>query len=109
VTVRTYELRVYTLATEKALTAYLDVHYPRHQVSLPRFGIAVHGYWSAVGTDAFQLYVLVSYPDGADPAELNLQYMTSPDIAEDMDGFERTDILDVTATLLAPAAGSPLL
>lgn len=106
---RSYELRVYTLATEQALTAYLNVHYPRHQLSLPRFGIAVHGYWRAVGTGAFQLYVLVSYPAGADPAELNRAYLASPDIVEDMAGFDRADILDVTTTQLAPAAGSPLL
>lgn len=53
--------------------------------------------------------VLASYPEGADPAELTQMYMTSPDIAEDMAGFERSDILDVTSTQLAPAAGSPLL
>lgn len=35
---RSYELRVYTLATAEALETYRQVHYPRHLISFLAYG-----------------------------------------------------------------------
>jgi hypothetical protein len=61
-----------------------------------------------VGDDAHRLIALISYPDGADPAEVTAAYMASPGFAADMDGFDVSNIINVEEHLLDPAAASPL-
>jgi hypothetical protein len=105
---RTYELRVYTLASEEALVAYRTVYYPNHQASMEKlFDVVMHGCWTAIGTD-FQLYLLLSYPEGADPDDVRRQYMDHPESAANMPGFDPADLRGVSLTLLAPAETSPL-
>jgi hypothetical protein len=100
-----YELRIYSLASAEALEAYRTVYYPNHEVSLQKlFGVTVHGYWSA----ALRFFVLLSYPEGADPDEMRQQYREHPESAANMPGFDPAVIRDVSVTLLTPAAGSPL-
>lgn len=103
-TIRTDELRIYTLASEEAVTAYLTVYYPNHEVSLQElFGVTVHGYWRPVDPDVLQVYVLLSYPEGVDPDEVRERYRTHPDAAANMPGFDPAVIRGVSVTLLAPA------
>lgn len=61
-----------------------------------------------MGDDAHRLIALISYPDGADPAEVTAAYMASPGFAADMDGFDVSNIINVEEHLLDPAAASPL-
>lgn len=106
---RTYELRIYTLASDEAVDAYLTVYYPNHEKSLATlFDVTVHGYWSPVNTDAAQVYALFSYPEGANPAEVRKQYLADLQSAENMPGFDPSIIRSVSVTLLTPAAASPL-
>jgi hypothetical protein len=72
------------------------------------FGVTVHGYWSPTDTDDFRFTVLLSYPEGADPDRVRQQYRQHPVAAANMPGFDPSVIRDVSVTLLAPAAGSPL-
>ena len=106
---RAYELRIYTLASVEALDAYATEYYPKHEVSLRElFGVTVHGYWRATDIDAFQLYVLMSYPEDADPDVVRQQYREHPSAAANMPGFDPSVIRGVSMALLEPAPGSPL-
>ena len=40
-----YPLRSYTLASPQAARTYAGTHWDRPKVSLPKFGIKVHGGW----------------------------------------------------------------
>jgi hypothetical protein len=104
-----YQLRIYTLKTADALERYATVHWPRHIPSLRAFGISTRGIWTEHDLDAHRLIALVSYPDGADPADLTAAYMASPEFAADMEGFDVDNIVDVSEILLDPTASSPLV
>jgi hypothetical protein len=103
-----HQLRIYTLRSAEALENYATVHWPRHIPSLRAFGVTTHGIWTHHDVDAHRLLALISYPDGADPAEVTTAYMASPEFAADMDGFDTSDILTVEDLLLKPTAASPL-
>ncbi|WP_228003160.1 NIPSNAP family protein [Nocardia australiensis] len=105
---RIYQLRVYTLSTADTLEKYRDIHYPRHLTSFPKFGIGLHGLWTD-SADVPRLYALLSFPADADPAVITEQYLASPELRADMEGFDTAAIIEVTATQLTPAPGSPLL
>ncbi|HEY5847860.1 MAG TPA: hypothetical protein VIT42_13835 [Microlunatus sp.] len=100
---------MYTLDSAAALHAYGTEYYPKHQLSLQElFDVTVHGFWSAIDAEGFRFYVLLSYPEGSDPAAVRQQYRQHPTAAANMPGFDPAVIRDVSVTLLAPAAGSPL-
>ena len=103
-----YQLRIYTLRTIEALERYATVHWTRHISSLRAFGVTTHGIWTHHDADAHRLVALISYPAGADPTEVTTAYMTSPEFAADMNGFDPSDILNVEDLLLNPADASPL-
>ncbi len=103
-----YQLRIYTLRTIEALERYANVHWTRHIPSLRAFGVTTHGIWTHHEADAHRLLALISYPDGADAAEVTTAYMASPEFAADMDGFNASDIVNVEELLLKPAEASPL-
>lgn len=105
---RIYQLRIYTLSTTDALERYLGIHYLRHLMSFPKFGIGLHGLWTD-SSEVPKLYALVSFPADADPADITAEYLASPELRSDMEGFDTTAISEVTATQLTPAPGSPLL
>ena len=48
-------------------------------------------------------------PEGDDPAKISALFMNSAEFRADIDGFDPDTIVDMTATLLTPSAGSPLL
>ncbi|MFE3191452.1 NIPSNAP domain-containing protein [Nocardia sp. NPDC059240] len=105
---RSYELRVYTLATAEALDTYRRIHYPRHLVSFLAYGIGAHGIWTNTD-DGYRLYALLSFAAGVDPAEVAERYLRSPELRSDMAGFDVSAILAVTSTRLTPSPGSALL
>jgi len=104
-----YQLRTYTLRTAAALEDYATVHWPRHISSLRAFGVTTHGIWTQHDADANRLVALISYPKEADPTEVTTAYMASPGFAADMDGFDVSNIDNVSEILLDPAAASPLV
>jgi hypothetical protein len=96
-TMRTFELRVYTMRTNAALDFYIGAVFPRHLDNFPSFGIKAHGIWTAKDEAA-----------GDDPVEVAQRYLQSPEAATDARGFDPADILHVESTVLIPAAGSSL-
>ena len=101
---RTFEQRVYTLRTREALDFYVDEIYPRHLGSFPLFGIEPHGFWTVREDVEPRLFVLVSYPEGAEPGELVRRYMQGTEFAEDIRNFDVSNITGVSSTILLPTA-----
>ena len=75
-----YQLRIYTLRTVEALEHYATVHWPRHIPSLRAFGVTTHGIWTQHDGDAHRLLALISYPDGADPTEVDHRLHGQPGV-----------------------------
>ena len=107
-TLRTFELRVYTLRTQGALDFYRRVVYPRHLNSFPLFGIQAHGFWIAKADAQPRLFALVSYAAGDEPGEVGPRYMQSTEFADDTRDFDAADIVGVESTILIPSTSSPL-
>jgi hypothetical protein len=105
---RTFELRVYTLRTKEALDFYMNQVYPRHVSSFPRFGIEAHGIWTVKDNVDLRAFVLVSYAAGEDPVEVVRRYMQSAEFAEEITGWDASNIVRVESTILIPATSSPL-
>lgn len=83
-----YQLRIYTIKSKEAGEQYLNVHWKRHLVSLPKYGIEVDGVFGEVSdNDTYRVIALCHYEDGADIEALNKAYMTGPDLRADMEGF----------------------
>ena len=101
-----YQLRTYTLRTAEALDAYANVHWPRHVPSLRRFGVTTHGVWTEPDSPSHRLFALVSYPDGADQAEVVRAFLASPEQAADMEGFDLANLVGVEELLLVPSFGT---
>jgi len=106
---RTFELRVYTLPSQKALDFYKDEIYPRHLKSFPIFGIEPHGFWTSPNESGnHKLYVLASYPGDQNPEEVARKYMASKEFFDDIQGFDPQTITSVDTTYLQSTASSPL-
>ena len=103
-----FELRTYTVRTSEALEQYATIHWDRHLTSLAKFGITTHGVWTDESGDAHRLLALVSYQEGADPAQTTRDYMSSSEFAADMEGFDVQNFVSVESTILTPTASSPL-
>ncbi|MEI5011646.1 NIPSNAP family protein [Streptomyces sp. NPDC087659] len=105
-----YQLRVYTLSSPKALIAYGNV-WSKHIPGLAKHRITTHGIWTvaaAPGSGAPQLCALVSYRDADDVQERLQAYLASPEFRADMEGFDISQIVDVSESVLTPTADSPL-
>jgi len=107
-TMRTFELRVYTLRSKEALDFYREQIYPRHLSSFPLFGIEAHGFWTAKEDVEPRFFVLASYAAGEEPGEVVRRYMQSTEFAEDIRNFDVSDIVGVESTILIPSTSSPL-
>jgi hypothetical protein len=105
---RTYELRIYSLANQEDLDFYKDVIYPRHLASGPKYGLRLEGFWTSPDDEKHRLFVLVSMDEGADPVELGTRYMQSPEFLDDVNGFDPSRMLGVEAVPLTPVASSPM-
>ncbi|MGW0710052.1 NIPSNAP family protein [Streptomyces sp. NPDC002643] len=105
---RIYDLRTYTLASREDLDFYKDVVYAKHIPSAKLFGIEIHGAWTSPSDDEPRLYILASNPEGSDPAEVGMRFVSSPEFQKDLEGFDMAKILHVDSVLLDPTAISPL-
>lgn len=105
---RTFELRTYTLRTKEALDFYVGTVYPRHLHNFHLFGVETQGVWTAKDDAAYRAFVLLSYAEGDDPAEVARRYIQSPEAANDARGFDVADILSVESTILIPPTIVPL-
>lgn len=103
-----YQIKTYTLRTAESLQRYAAAHWPRHLTSMPLFGATVHGFWTDTQAGTHRLVALLSFGEGVDPAEFLAAYVSSPELAADMEGFDVSDILGVEDLLLDPVPGSPL-
>lgn len=102
----TFEIRTYTLKSAALAMAYRAI-WIKHIESLQSFGITAHGVFSAPD-DPLRVIALVSYAEGADPAEVTERYMASELFKADMAGFDFSDFVSVETTALIPAPFSPL-
>lgn len=103
-----YQLRKYTLKDRESLDFYRNVVYPRHFVSFGKFGMAIHGIWTAPDPLDLTLYVLFSFPEQDDPATVLAEYVKSEDFKADLVGWDNANILDYTDTFMTPSTASPL-
>lgn len=102
----TYHLRRYFLASEDATIAYLAI-WRSHIASLGALGIATEGFFT-VAEKSCEVVALLRFTDGTDPEHAIRTYMTSPGFAQDMDGFDMSQIKLVEVQTLIPGAGSAL-
>ena len=105
---RPFELRLYTLRSEETLDFYINQVYPRHLSSFPLFGIEPHGAWIVKDSAEPRALVLVSYAVGADPVAVVRRYMQSPEFADEIKGWDPSNIVRVESTYLEPATSSRL-
>jgi hypothetical protein len=103
-----FQLRIYTLRSPEALQQYATVHWARHLTSLTTFGVTTHGVWTERSGGTNRLIALIRYPHDVDPEQLTRDYMTSPEFAADMAGFDADEIVDVQSALLDPTSFSPI-
>lgn len=105
-----YQLRVYTLRSPDALSAYEKI-WARHIPGMAKHRITAHGVWTvpaAPGRETSRLYALVSYRNADDVQERLEAYLSSPEFRADMEGFDISQIIDVDESVLTPSADSPL-
>lgn len=60
------------------------------------------------GSEARQLYALVSYRDVDDVQERMEAYLSSREFRADMEGFDISQIVNLAESVLTPATDSPL-
>jgi hypothetical protein len=93
-TMRNFELRVYTLRSTEARDHSMNEIYPRHLNSFPWFGIKARGFWTAREEVKPQSFVLASYAEGEEPGEVVRRYMQSKEFAEDINDFDVSEIVN---------------
>lgn len=88
------QLRIYTLKDNASAKDYLENHWDKHLVSLPKFGITVEKvFMEDKDTDGpCHVYAIVS---GEDLHQKNKDYMQSQAFKDDMIGFPMEAIQNV--------------
>jgi hypothetical protein len=84
------------------------VVYPRHFVSFAKFGMAIHGIWTAPDDLDLTFYVLFSCREHDDPATVLAELVNSDDFKADVVDWDDSNILDYTDTFMTPSTASPL-
>jgi hypothetical protein len=103
-----YQLRTYTLKDRASLDFFRNVVYPRHFVSFAKFGMAIHGIWTAPDDLDLTFYVLFSFREQDDPATVLAELVKSDDFQADVVDWDDSNILDYTDTFMTPSTASPL-
>jgi hypothetical protein len=103
-----YQLRKYTLKDRESLDFYRNVVYPRHFVSFAKFGMAIHGIWTAPDPVDLTLYVLFSFAEQDDPTAVLAEYVKSEDFKAEVVDWVDSNILDYTDTFMTSSTASPL-
>ncbi|KRM67630.1 hypothetical protein [Apilactobacillus ozensis] len=96
------QLRIYTLKDQAAAHEYLENHWTKHLVSLPKFGIHVEKVFGENNPSGnCRVFALVSSSQD-NLHELNAKYMQSDAFKDDMQGFDMTKIVSVEDVDLFP-------
>jgi hypothetical protein len=103
-----YQLRIYTLKDRESLDFFRNVVYPRHFVSFAKFGMAIHGLWTAPNPVDLTLYVLFSLAEKDDPAAVLAELVKSEDFKADVVDWDGSNILEYTDTFMTSSTASPL-
>jgi hypothetical protein len=103
-----YQLRKYTLKDRESLDFFRSVVYPRHFVSFAKFGMAIHGLWTAPNPRDLTLYVLFSFAEKDDPGAVLAELVKSEDFKADVVDWDGSNILDYTDIFMTPSTASPL-
>lgn len=90
------QLRIYTLKDAKSAEVYFHQHWPKHMISLPKFGIFINDVYLGCNEQANQVIAIVTFPEKCDTDALNKKYMSSEDFINDMDGFDMSNIIGVS-------------
>ena len=103
-----YQLRKYTLKDRESLDFFRNVVYPRHFVSFAKFGMAIHGIWTAPDPVDLTLYVLFSFAEQDDPTAVLAEYVKSDDFKAEVVDWVDSNIVDYTDTFMTSSTASPL-
>jgi NIPSNAP len=103
-----YQLRKYTLKDRESLDFFRNVVYPRHFESFAKFGMAIHGIWTASDPADLTLYVLFSFAEKDDPAAVLAELVKSEEFQGDVVDWDGSNIVGYTDTFMTPSAASPL-
>jgi len=101
----TYHLRRYSLASDEATRAYLKI-WRDHVSSLAALNIVTEGFFT-IRERPREVVALLRFAEGVDPEQAIRDYMASPGYAQDMAGFDMSQITQVDIQTLSPGAGSP--
>ena len=93
-----YQLRTYFLADLNSAETYYKIHWKRHLISLPKFGINVEKVFYS--KEEPKVIALVYYDEGIDAKEANEKYMKSQELRDDMEGFDMKKIIKVDELFL---------
>ena len=93
-----YQLRKYTLKDRESLDFFRNVVYPRHFVSFAKFGMAIHGLWTAPNPLDLTLYVLFSFPEQNNPADVLAELVKSDEFQADLVGWDNNSKSSTTPT-----------
>lgn len=99
----TTELRIYTLSSAAAVRDYTSSFWPRHIVSLRRYGVTVHGVWVVADQASHRVVPLIGYPPGADPILVAEKYRASSDFIDDHAVFDMSLVSAPEVAVLAPS------
>jgi hypothetical protein len=103
-----YQLRKYTLKDRESLDFFRNVVYPRHFGSFAKFGMAIHGIWTASDPADLTLYVLFSFAEKDDPAAILAELVKSEEFQADVLDWDGSRIVEYTDTFMTPSTASPL-
>ncbi|WP_392871894.1 NIPSNAP family protein [Streptomyces sp. LN499] len=98
------------MRSPEALVAYESI-WSKHIPGLAEHRVTTHGVWTVPatrGSEARQLYALVSYRDVDDVQERMEAYLSSREFRADMEGFDISQIVNLAESVLTPATDSPL-
>ncbi|MBW1216389.1 MULTISPECIES: hypothetical protein [Pantoea] len=89
------QLRIYTLKDKASAVEYFRQCWPKHRVSLLKFGIEVDNVFLGGNDQQNQVMAVVTLPEGCHVQHLNEQYMRSQAFRDDMAGFPVANIIRV--------------
>lgn len=95
------QLRIYTLQDKISADNYFRNCWPKHMISLPRFGIYVNDVFLGGAGQENQIIAVVTLPEGCDVKQLNEAYMQSDDFHSDMAGFDLSGIIRVDEIMIS--------
>jgi hypothetical protein len=96
-----YQLRIYSIKDPIAADKYMNIHWKRHLISLPKYKITVEGiYCENCKSGKTRVFALGSFEDGSDVQKINQSYMRSIALLKDMLGFNVTKIMNVDEIMM---------